>query len=225
MDRSPNGCRVRVGALGCPGLNVDEWRAANAVRLHPGMVNRWLIARELDSNPNETVIKNQLVAFFAKSFEREISDYASQVLGFSNVGPCDNIQLVKASRDPINFPSTQRREQLPQGPLPLLKATNVLYMDVTFNYRGSLEWTAWPTAKLGPVAKVGPSGYEFCPVDADCILLAAADPVSLAPPKRSAGTMAQQVTQSAVKTTLVYAAATFAGLGLIIYATRKTGLA
>lgn len=224
MVGSPENFRTRIGALGCPGLDVDAWRAANAVRLHSGMVNRWLIAREIDSNPNEGVIRNQLIAFFAKSFEREIGDYASQVLGLHNVGPCDNITLTRASRDPIEFPASQRREQLPKGPLPLLKTTNVLYLDVVFNYRGALEWIPWPAAKLGPVAKVGPSGYEFCPVDADAILIAAAEPVSTAPPKVSAGTVAVEAAKSTVKVSMVYAIVTAVALGGIIYAIKKVRL-
>lgn len=206
-------------------MDVDAWRAANLVRLHPGMVNRWLIARELDSNPTEKAINGQLIAFFAKCFEREISDYVNEVLGFNNVGPADNIQIKTASRAPIAFPSVQRREQLPKGPLPLVKAHSVLYMDVTFNYRGKMEWISWPAVKVGLISTISPSGYEYCPVDCDAILLAAGEPVSLAPPKVTAGSVVHQTVSSAASSawnaTVVYAVGTVVAAGTLLYLLKK----
>ena len=33
------------GDLGCPGVDVDEWRKQNRVPLFPGKVNRWVLVR------------------------------------------------------------------------------------------------------------------------------------------------------------------------------------
>ena len=99
---------------------------------------------------------------------------------------------MRANRERMEFPAKEMREKLPGPTLPLIKATNVLYLDDQFNYRGKIERLPWPCAKKSTViAAAVPSGYDYCPLDADWILLAAAEPVSVAPPKTSAGTILQ----------------------------------
>jgi hypothetical protein len=49
-----------IGDLGCPGVDVDEWRKRNRVPLFPGKVNRWVLVRTTRDNPTPEDLKNTL---------------------------------------------------------------------------------------------------------------------------------------------------------------------
>lgn len=215
------------------GLEVDKWRQANTVKLVKDRVNRWIVARNIDDNPDENKLKTSLVAFFAKIFEREISDYASQVVGLSNVGPADDIRIIRASREPIygfkDAKTLQTREKLPLGPLPFLRSGPVIYLEVVFNYRGVLEQVSWPVAKRGVSSLIGPESFTYCPLQADWLLLETAEATVEAPPKKSLGTVASEKAKEAAQAAfdawtrylLITGAALFGGLWLFSYLKTK----
>ena len=193
--------KVTIGDLGCSGVDVAKWRAANTVKLAKDKVNRWIVCRNIDDNPDENTLKKSLVGFFSKTFEREITDAASQIVDLYNVGPADDIRIIRATREPItgfkDSQTWQRREKLPEGPIPFMKSGNVIYLEVVFNYRGALEEVSWPVAKRGLTSVIGPESFTYCPVEADWLLLETAVPTIPAPPKQTLGTKVEEKTKEA----------------------------
>lgn len=92
------------------------------------------------------------------------------------------IKLERVSRERLSFPlSARRREELP-GLLPTVRPGDIVWIEVSFAYRGQVPDMPWPV-RTGAAAQLQSSAN--CPVDADWILDSAAVPTVDAPPEKS----------------------------------------
>jgi len=171
-----------VGDLGCPGVDVDKWRDENRAPLFPGKVNRWLLVRTTRDNPTPDDLKNTLAATFARWFEGTPLDPAMPFDGTTRSGAADLIRLERVSKERLNLAHPARRfEELP-GQLPSVAPGEVVWLEVTFAYRGQLLSMPWPV-RTG--AEIQLTSQANCPVGADWMLAAAAFPEAGAPDEMS----------------------------------------
>jgi hypothetical protein len=190
--------------LACPGLDVDQWRAANRVPLFKDQVNWWVLARTLRDNPSDDDIRNTTQAVFLKWFGGWASE-AIEAGQQTSAGPATQIQVRQISRDrltlPVGIASVARFEKLAAGPLPSVEGTPA-YVLVSFAWRSPVTDAPWPTYKSPGVIHL--PGAEWCPTSADWILVEAGRPIETAPPDKSwterAGADVEQVTGEALET-------------------------
>jgi hypothetical protein len=145
-------------------LEPSSWGARNRVRLYPGKVQTWVLARAIDRDlPNNSELRNMARAVLARWFSpTPVLDVTSRS------GAATDIKVGDPSPTPPELPTVlQHWTDLP-GPLPLLKPGKVLYVPVSFAWRSESEterpWPTWRVSALGFSA--GP-----CPVAADWMLL------------------------------------------------------
>lgn len=207
---------VTVGSLACPGVDADAWRKQNRVPLFPGKVNRWLFAASVEPGANDADLMADLHELFWTWFEGSsttVSDavnrptiwiYASTEF---EAGNADNVRIVKASPEPTRLANpARRREDLP-GPLPALKGgKQVVYVELTFTYRGQLTDLPWPTYTHAAWTATG----KVCPNAAQWMLIDAGAPADGAPPPR---TMTERLTTGTAATLKEIASGITEGLG------------
>ena len=173
---------IAVGDLGCPGVDVEKWRAENRAPLFPGKVNRWLLVRTTRDNPTPDDLKNTLAATFVRWFSGTPLDPAVPFDGTTRSGAADLIRLERVSKERLNLVHPARRfEELP-GQLPSVAPGDVVWLEVTFAYRGQLLSMPWPV-RTG--AEIQLTSQADCPVGADWMLAAAAFPDTGAPDEMS----------------------------------------
>src|SRR5690242_5351690 len=180
-----------IGDLGCPGIDVDKWREANRAPLFPGKVNRWVLARTTRDNPTPDDLRRTLAATFVKWFEGTPVDPVLSTHGTTRSGAADLIRLERASTGALFFPHTAKRREDLAGPLPLLKSGGIVYLEVSFAYRGLVHDMPWPVRTGTTFVQLQSSAQ--CPIDADWILDSVAVPGEDAPPKQSSSEKAGDV--------------------------------
>lgn len=171
-----------VGDLGCPGVDVEEWQKQNRAPLFPNKVNRWILVRTLRDNPTPDQLKDTLAATFSKWFAGTPFDPVLASKGTTRSATADLIKLERVSRERLSFPlSARRREELP-GMFPTVRPGDIVWIEVSFAYRGQVADMPWPV-RTGAAVQLQSSAN--CPVDADWILDSAAVPTVDAPPEKS----------------------------------------
>lgn len=179
-----------IGDLGCPGVDVDDWRKRNRVPLFPGKVNRWVLVRTTRDDPTPDDLKNTLAAVFVKWFEGTVLDPALVFKGTTRSATADLIKLEKVSKDRLSLDhSALRREDLP-GIGPTVAPGNVVWLQVSFSYRGQQKDMPWPV-RTGAAVQLTSSAQ--CPIGADWMLDSVQTPTEDAPPERSSGDKAGEV--------------------------------
>jgi hypothetical protein len=182
------------GDLGCPGVDVDEWRKQNRVPLFPGKVNRWVLVRTTRDNPTPDDLKNTLAAVFVKWFEGTVLDPALVFKGTTRSATADLIKLERVSKDRLSFDNpARRREELP-GVSPSVAPGKVVWLEVTFAYRGQQTDMPW-RVRTGAAMQLTSSAQ--CPIGADWMLDAAQTPTVDAPPEQTSGEKATEVVSAA----------------------------
>jgi hypothetical protein len=209
-----------IGDLGCADVDVDNWQKQNRVPLFPNKVNRWVLVRTLRDDPTPDDLKNTLAATFSKWFAGMPFDAALPSKGTTRSATADLIKLERVSKERLSFPqSARRREELP-GILPTVRSGEVVWLEVSFAYRGQLVDMPWPV-RTGAAVQLQSSAN--CPVDADWILDSAAVPTAEAPPEKSSTDKAgealtdtaQEVGQGLIK--VLWIPLALVGVGLVIY--------
>jgi hypothetical protein len=209
-----------IGDLGCSGVDVDAWENENRAPLFPNKVNRWVLVRTLRDNPTPDDLKTTLAATFSKWFDGTPFDAALPSDGTTRSANADLIKLEQVSKERLSFPeAARRREQLP-GVLPFLKAGDVVWLEVSFAYRGQLVDMAWPV-RTGAAVQLSTSAR--CPFGADWMLDSVAVPTSDAPPEKSStdkagdalGGAAQQVGGGLLEA--LWVPLVLVGAGLLVY--------
>ncbi len=171
-----------VGDLGCQGVDVAEWQKQNRAPLFPGKLNRWVLVRTLRDDPTPDDLKQTLAATFSKWFSGTPFDPVLPSDDTTRSATADLIKLERVSKERLSFPqSARRREQLP-GQLPTLRPGDVVWIEVSFAYRGQLVDMPWPV-RTGAAVQLDTSAR--CPIDADWMLDSAAVPTLDAPPEKS----------------------------------------
>lgn len=171
-----------IGDLGCPGVDVDDWQRQNRVPLFPGKMNRWVLVRTLRDNPTPDDLKQTLAATFSKWFGGMPFDPVLTSDGTTRSANADLIKLERVSKERLSFPeSARRREQLP-GQLPTVRSGEVVWLEVSFAYRGQLVDMPWPV-RTGAAVQLDTSAR--CPVNSDWMLDSVAVPTANAPPEKS----------------------------------------
>jgi hypothetical protein len=173
---------VRVGDLGCAGIDVEKWRAENRVPLFPNKMNRWLLVRTLRDRPDPDDVKHTLLAVFNKWFEGSPIDPVLSSSGGAP-GPVDNVVIVKSSNSPFSLSDVaKRRESL--STLPTANGSHgLLYLEVHFAYRALTSSMPWPVRTAPGLIGVGLASSAECPINADWMLLEAGKPLVQAPPE------------------------------------------
>lgn len=209
-----------VGDLGCSDVDVDAWEKENRAPLFPNKVNRWVLVRTLRDNPTPDDLKTTLAATFSKWFDGTPFDAALPSDNTTRSANADFIKLERVSKERLSFPqSARRREQLP-GILPTLKPGEIVWLEVSFAYRGQLVDMPWPV-RTGAAMQLKSSAR--CPVEADWMLDSAAVPTVDAPPEKSStdkagdalGGAAQKVGSGILDA--VWLPLALVGAGLLIY--------
>ena len=179
-----------IGDLGCPGVDVDDWRKRNRVPLFPGKVNRWVLVRTTRDDPTPDDLKNTLAAVFVKWFEGTVLDPALVFKGTTRSATADLIKLEKVSKERLSFEHpAARREDLP-GVSPTVTPGEVVWLQVSFSYRGQQKDMPWPV-RTGAMVQLTSSAQ--CPIGADWMLDSAQTPTEAAPPEQSSSDKAGQV--------------------------------
>jgi hypothetical protein len=179
-----------IGDLGCPGVDVDDWRKRSRVPLFPGKVNRWVLVRTTRDNPTPDDLKNTLAAVFVKWFEGTVLDPALVFKGTTRSATADLIKLEKVSKDRLSFEHpARRREDLP-GVGPTVAPGEVVWLEVSFSYRGQQKDMPWPV-HTGAAVQLTSSAQ--CPVGAAWMLDSTQMPTEDAPPEQSSGEKAGEV--------------------------------
>jgi hypothetical protein len=186
-----------VGDLGCQGVDVDDWRKRNRVPLFPGKVNRWVLIRTTRDDPTPDDLKNTLAAVFSKWFEGTVLDPALVFKGTTRSATADLIKLEKVSKDRLSLANpSRRREDLP-GVSPTVAPGNVVWLEVTFAYRGQQTDMPWPV-RTGAAVQLTSSAQ--CPIGADWVLDSAQTPTENAPPEQSSSDKATEVVSDTADT-------------------------
>lgn len=186
-----------IGDLGCPGVDVDDWRKRNRVPLFPGKVNRWVLIRTTRDDPTPDDLKNTLAAVFSKWFEGTVLDPALVFKGTTRSATADLIKLEKVSKDRLSLANpARRREDLP-GVSPTVAPGNFVWLEVTFAYRGQQTDMPWPV-RTGAAVQLTSSAQ--CPIGADWVLDSAQTPTENAPPEQSSSDKAAEVVSDTADT-------------------------
>lgn len=184
-----------IGDLGCWNVDVDRWKLHNLAPLFPGKENRWVLVRSLHDDPDAEALKESVARVFQHWFDGSYLDSYLTYHGTTRSGNADLITLVQASNERIpSVAPVKWREQLP-GELPTVRAGAVIWLEVTFAYRGHLTQMPWPVYSDAFVL----DNAKFCPVGADWMLDSVAQPLAHAPPEQSSGDKARQVVSERAK--------------------------
>jgi hypothetical protein len=173
---------TNVGDLGCPGIDVDKWRDENRAPLFPAKVNRWILIRTTRDNPTPDDLKNTLAATFERWFAGTPLDPALPFNGTTRSGAADLIRIERVSNERLTLAQTmRRREELP-GISPSVAPGGVVWIEVSFAYRGQLLSMPWPV-RTG--AEIQLQSHADCPIGADWMLDSVAFPTMGAPAEMS----------------------------------------
>jgi hypothetical protein len=117
--------------------------------------------------------------------------------GTTRSATADLIKLEKVSKDRLSFDHpARRREELP-GVGPTVAPGNVVWLEVSFSYRGQQKDMPWPV-RTGAAVQLTSSAQ--CPIGADWMLDSVQTPTEDAPPERSSGDKAGAVVSETAST-------------------------
>lgn len=160
---------------------LEKWRKLNRAKLFPGKRNRWvwIVSQDIaDSNDEIEVILK----------------HAIKRLSF---GAATDYKLIRTSASRIQPKRVvQRREDLPEGPLPFVKPGPVSWAETEFSWHSPLESVPWPAEdwRLGLVP-------VHDPTEAELMLDSIGAPPGDAPKRRTAiETSIDELVDSAVET-------------------------
>ena len=202
-----------VGDLGCPGIDVEAFKARCRVPIYPEQWNRWFLWRTDRDNPSPLDIDRSAVAVLGKWFE-----LVEQPSGLSwpgkGTGKVDNVSVRVVPWDWGGEwgKVVARREQC--GPVPMLKAgSGAIGVTLEFVYRGTNTSMPWP---LHQVAVLG----SYCPIGADWLLVRAYAPPAAPVPKEKgameeAGEAVRKVARSILPNPIGIVVFALAGLGVV----------
>lgn len=142
----------------CP-IDVEEWNVNHRATVFPGQVNRWILVRNRSSSLTE---KELMYSFMAA-----LNKWLARGIFFDPGALYDGVKVLRTSQTRLTLPAPkQTRDRLPL-PLPTVKADDgkVMYLDVSFNYRGHLSVIPWPVYTFGILES------ESCPINAEWMLL------------------------------------------------------
>jgi len=174
------GTALGVGDVGCTGIDLDAWKAANRVKLYPGQRIRWILARSIDDKMSLGDIREQVEgsAYTTASVFRKWFNYLGLQPGDlteTEAGNIDNLKvlgigsredMITASRTPTLIDGkiavaglgiAQKAEEMPG---PILVRQPKIYVFVEFIYRGTQSSMPWPMYNDALLAR------KWCPVDA-----------------------------------------------------------
>ena len=171
-----------IGDLGCPGIDVDKWRDENRAPLFPAKVNRWILVRTTRDDPTPDDLKNTLAATFERWFAGTPLDPALPFNGTTRSAAADLIRLERVSTERLTLAQTMRRREDLPGLSPSLAPGGVVWLEVSFAYRGQLLSMPWPV-RTG--AEIQLRSHAECPVDTDWMLDSVAFPTMGAPAEMS----------------------------------------
>jgi hypothetical protein len=198
-----------IGSLGCPGMDQDAWQKENRAPVFAGKTNRWLLAASVRPGANDKDLMSDLRALFWTWFAEGSSDFRVWVFADTEfvAGNADNVRIVKATPEERRLESpVARRESLP-GPIPALAAAKqVVYVELTFSYRGQLTDVPWVTFTRSAYTNAG----KVCPLGADWVLLDVGSAAGEAPPAMS---LAERTVKGTAETVKDVASGLASGLG------------
>ncbi len=155
-----------VGDLGCPGVDVSQWKKENTVELYPGHTNSWLVGIVVDKTSNVDQVLGKVKIMLDEAAG------GSGVL-YPTFGIAKNIDSVKIVKSGLKqFKLSDQKQvwtKLKSPPnLAVGDGEQVLYVQVDFAYRGTVSQVPWPV--LDPFSIV--LGRK-CPLSAKVMLMAA----------------------------------------------------
>ncbi|MGB1276518.1 MAG: hypothetical protein ACPG77_12285 [Nannocystaceae bacterium] len=151
--------------MNCP-VDPELWALDNRVTLHPGRVNRWVLVRTLRDNPTPELLLRSTIAVMGRWF-------GDSGIGITTGTAGDNVDSIAIESQSYTRPllmNSQRREQL--DPIPMMRPGSVIYLTVTFNYRGSIRSMPWP---VWSSAFSLLTSSKICPFNCDWMLSEAAN--------------------------------------------------
>jgi hypothetical protein len=161
--------RLGVGDIGCSGINLDEWKTKNRVRLYPGQRIRWIFARSTDDKASLDDIRAQVVGqnFTASVFQKWFDPVALLPGDFTETeaGKIDNLSVLGiGTREAMitagqaaGLVIAQKAEDMPG---PILVRLPKIYVLVEFVYRGTQNSMPWPMYDDATIAR------KWCPTEA-----------------------------------------------------------
>lgn len=211
-------------SLGCPGIDVEAWQKANRAPVFTGKTNRWLFAANMPAGATDADLKHVLQDLFWVWFGTEDAPTETVIWVFAGgdefeCGSSDNVHIVSAAPIARRLTNTaQTREGIP-GPTPSISSgLSLVYVEVTFTYRGQLTDVAWPVFSKSAWTKAG----KTCPVNAQWVLLDVGNPGDTAPKAR---TIAERMTTGVAMTVKEVVTGAAEGLGMTGVITLGAGLA
>lgn len=163
-----------IGDLGCPGVDIDDFKRRCRAPLHAEGWNRWLLWRTTRDEPSAADVEKTAFAVLRKWFE-----IVEGPTGFSDpfgrgVGKVDNVRVRLVPTDYVSDDRIiARREQC--DPLPLVAGPGAMGVLMDFVYRGTSRDMPWPVHKAQVI-------NPWCPINADWILGRVLEPPNQAVP-------------------------------------------
>jgi len=160
---------VGVGDVGCVGIDLDAWKAANRVKLYPGQRIRWIFAKATDDKASldDTVAQAEGSFGTASVFQKWFDPVALLPgdLTETEAGKIDNLKVLGigtreamiAAGQSSGLIIAQKAEDIP-GPISV--RTPKIYVLVEFVYRGTQSSMPWPVYDDATFAR------KWCPKEA-----------------------------------------------------------
>ena len=161
--------RLGVGDIGCSGVNLDEWKSQNRVKLYPGQRIRWIFARSTDDKASLDDIRAQAEGSLgtASVFQKWFDPVALLPgdLTETEAGKIDNLRVLGtgtreamiAAGQAAGLTISQRAEDIPG---PIFVRLPKIYVLVEFVYRGTQNSMPWPVYDDAVIAR------KWCPTEA-----------------------------------------------------------
>lgn len=158
-----------VGDVGCTGIDLDDWKAKNRVKLYPGQRVRWILARSTDDKASLDQIRSQAEGSFSTAtvFQKWFDPVALLPGDYTETeaGKIDNLKVLGtgtreqmiAAGQTAGLAIAQRAEDMP-GPIYVRQPK--IYVLVEFVYRGTQDSMPWPMFNDAVLAR------KWCPTDA-----------------------------------------------------------
>ena len=171
-----------IGDVLCPGVDVDAWKAQNRAPLFPGKQNKWVLARANDDGLTVADITTSLYEAFEYWFDASVGIIAASE-DRAKIGEADSVRVVSIGEFPQMAAGTiiARKESL--SSMPIITGKRVVYVEVTFDYRGTNSNMAWPCFTSIWDGKIKGS----CPNSSDWALQYVFQPVKGVEPERTDG--------------------------------------
>lgn len=119
---------------GLPEKEQEEWEKKNRAKVHHDQLNRWvfIVSRELAGSDADV---ERYVRGAVKRLER---------------GSADDVRLIRTSATRITPKggAEQRRETIPQGPIPFAPPGPVTWAEVEFAWRSATPDVSWPAERF-----------------------------------------------------------------------------